>query len=297
MTEGTDSDLRARLERRIDDLPVLPTVVAKLFTLDPDDEGYFEELLALVEADATFAARSLSAANAAASSPSHPVETVRGALARLGSQGVRSLVMSLAVARVFIPRDPWEASLWRHTLQTATAARRLSALSTDEVVSGDVAYAAGLLHDVGRFVMFAEAPDTLRAVDEGDWASPTELVDFERSICGLTHAEIGVLACRRWGLPPVIESVVGWHHEPTVDLDTTEHVGAALALLRFADLVMFPSAIPGTPGLAEASVADIDERVMPRSPTWLRVDAGGLKEIVAETTEETDTTLSALGIG
>ena len=66
MSPEPDADLRRRLERRLDELPVLPTVVARLLTLDRESDAYFEDLLELVEADATFAARTLSAANSAA---------------------------------------------------------------------------------------------------------------------------------------------------------------------------------------------------------------------------------------
>ena len=41
--------LRKRLERRIEALPVLPTVVSKLMSLDHQQEDYFEEVRRLVE--------------------------------------------------------------------------------------------------------------------------------------------------------------------------------------------------------------------------------------------------------
>ena len=297
MLAQSASDLRVRLERRIDELPVLPTVIGQLFSLDPDDEGYFEQLLELVEADATFAARTLSAANAAASAPRHPIDTVRGALARLGSEGVRSLVMAVAVTRVFIPRDEWEASLWRHALQVAGAARRLAAYGDENLVSAEVAYVIGLLHDIGRFVMFAEAPDMLRHVDEGHWDTPQELVEQERAICGLTHAEIGVMACRRWGLPDVIEDVVGRHHDPGITPSSTFGNDAAVVLLRFADLAMFPSAVPGTPGWDQADLEVIEAELMPRVPPWMTIQPEQLRDVLAATAEETARTVSSLGFG
>ncbi|MEM9203554.1 MAG: HDOD domain-containing protein [Actinomycetota bacterium] len=297
MIVQSGSDLRLRLERRIDELPVLPTVIGQLFSLDPDADGYFEQLLELVEADATFTARTLSAANAAASAPRHPIETVRAALARLGSDGVRSLVMAVAVTRVFIPRDEWEVSLWRHALQTASASRRLAAFAPEALVSPEVAYVIGLLHDIGRFVMVAEAPDSLRIIHEGTWDAPNELVDQERAICGLSHAEIGVMACRRWGLPAVIEDVIGRHHDPLLDPSSTFGNDAMLVLLRIADLLLFPSVLPGEPGWEEADLNTIEDQLMPLMPSWLTISSKQLQRVITGTVEETDRTITSLGFG
>lgn len=42
--------------------------------------------------------------------------------------------------------------------------------------------------------MFDEAPETLRQIYEGDWDSPDALVEFELSICGISHCELGQMA-------------------------------------------------------------------------------------------------------
>ncbi len=291
-----DKALAARLEQRVRELPVLPTVVGQLMVLDREAEGYFERVLELIESDPTFAARMMSAANAASSSPANPISSVRAALARLGSSGASSMILAVAVSRVFIPRDPWEKSLWRHALQVAGAARALTAYLDDgSEVSDDDAYTAGLLHDVGRLVMFGEAPETLREIDEGDWATPEALIDVERSICGVTHAELGAMACRQWGLPPSLTEVVRRHHEPQSDTKTGT-VEALVATIRFADIAMFPSALPGTPGFADASLSEIEDVLLPKVPGGISVTAANLRRLIIETASDVDETCVALGL-
>lgn len=293
---AADASLGARLERRVNELPVLPTVVARLMTLDREDEGYFETVLGLIESDPTFAARMLSAANAASSAPSSPIGSVRAALARLGSSGASSMILAVAVSRVFIPRDPWEKSLWRHALQVAAAARALAGHSDDTIeLSGDDAYTAGLLHDVGRLVMFGEAPDTLRAIDEGEWASPEALIEVERSICGLTHPELGAMACGNWGMPNQLTAAVLHHHEPDID-PLAGSVEAMVATIRFADLAMFPSAVVGSPGYADASRRTIEEELLPKVPQGILLTAESLHELIRTTTTEVEATCVALGV-
>lgn len=189
-----DPALRERLQRHLDELPVLPMVLVRLLALDPDDEHLPDRVVSLIESEPNFSTRVLAAANSAASSPVAHITTLPNAIARIGTTGASNLVLTIGVTRVFVPRDDWEWSLWRHALQVALAAR-------------------ALLHDIGRFVMFQEAPDQLREIDEGTWDSPEQLVSLEREICGVDHAELGALACHVWGLPDEIVDVVRHHHD------------------------------------------------------------------------------------
>lgn len=296
MAELSSDEVRGRLHRRIDELPVLPSVIGQLMTLDREDENYFDRVLALIEADPTFSARVVSAANSAESAPRSPISSVRMALARLGSAGAANLILAMAVSRVFVPRDDWERSLWRHALQVAVAMRMLAPHSTDPVAfDADEGFAAGLLHDVGRFVLLGEAPDTLRRIDEGDWDDPEALVALERSICGLSHGEIGEMACTRWGLPETISEVVRRHHEPNW-APVGGGVSAMIAMVHFADLAMFPSAMPGTPGYDSAEIETIENDLMPKVPKGLVLTAEQLHGLIVTVTEEVDVTCRSLGI-
>lgn len=291
-----DLELRARLERRIDELPVLPTVVGQLMVLDREDDGYFDRVLELIESDPTFASRMLSAANAASSSPTSPVISVRAALSRLGSAAAANMILAVAVSRVFIPRDKWEKSLWRHAIQVGGAMRSLATFADGDLdLDGDEAYTAGLLHDVGRLVMFDEAPETLRQVYEGDWDSPDALVEFELSICGISHCELGQMALERWGLPSVLGEVVLHHHEPNID-PRANRVGALAATTRFADLAMFPSALSGDAGYDAESLETIERELMPKLPSGISISPSELQEVIRTTIAESELTCIALGI-
>lgn len=288
-------DLRARLESHIDRLPVLPTVLAPLMTLDPDDDGFFDEVMALLEGDPPFAARILSAANAATSGHLQPVASVRSALLRLGSHGAANAITTMAVTRVFVPRTDWEKSLWRHSIHVAAAMRVLADLDRSGAVDRDVAYAAGLLHDVGRLIIFQEAPDALHQVDEGDWHTPEALVDAERAVCGIGHAELGARACRRWNLPDVLVEVVGRHHHPVHN--PVGEVEVLVALTRFADLAMFPSAVPGTPGRERDPDAALAAELVPQlPPQWGHLGPSDLRRVIVEANSRADRIGSSVGM-
>ncbi len=271
--------------------------LAKLLALDPEDDDYFDDVIAILESEPNFAARLLVAANSAESSPTQPVTTLAGAVARIGSRGATNLVLALSVTKVFVPRDPWERSLWRHGVQVAHAARALAKHApADEGLNPDEVFTCALLHDLGRFVFFQEAPEQLRAVDEGDWETPQALVEQELAICGLTHPEVGAMACTKWGLPEVIERAVRQHHDPLPDTfsNADEKV---VAIVRLADLAMFPSAMPGADGLDQTlDAAALADHLQSRLPSFLSLSGPELVRIVEQAGTEADQASQALGI-
>ncbi len=284
---------RRQLERAIDELPVLPTVVARLMVLDKDADDFFEQLLELIQSEPNFSTRILAAANSSSSAGRVSVGTIRGALTRIGSNNASSRLIAMAVTKVFVPRDEWERSLWRHAFQVASLARAVARQSQDPELLADEAYIAGLLHDVGRFLMFLSAPEKLQKIDEGDWDSPEKLVAMEREICGLTHAELGALACQKWLLPDYLVEVVRTHHTPETG---SSKANKLTVLVHFADIAMFPSATPGSPGRHEQSVEEIDRILSPLVPESISCSPEQLRELIQRAAEDAEQTCSMLGI-
>ena len=285
--------LQRRLEQHLDELPVLPGILTELMALDREDEQYFERLLELIEREPNFSARLLAASNSALRGGQDPITTLRGAVARLGSSGAANLMLGFSVLRVFVPRDAWEQSLWRHAVTVAIGARELAPRCRGEEVLPDQAYAAGLLHDVGRFVLFQEAPEELRRVDEGGWADPEGLLEAEREICGLTHSELGALACAKWKLPESLVEVVRHHHG---GLPEDPALVPLVQLIQFADLALFPSAVPGTPGMDQADDETLQSRVHAHLPDFLPLTLAQLRGLIAEVQRDAGDVLAALGV-
>ena len=213
--------LPADLERKLEQLPLLPAVVSEILDLDSDADDYFDRLLHLAERDPPFAIRVLRCANSAYSAPVTPIVSLRDAVMRLGTQQCAALVLTLAVVKVFLPKSDAQRFLWIHSLQTALFARmfcqRIPAMRRSAVE----AYVCGLLHDIGRFVQFEGAPADLSRVDDTHWASPQELLEVERIALGYDYALLGWHACKKWSLPDTIGNVVRHHHDP-VAADSNE---------------------------------------------------------------------------
>ena len=247
------------LERRLDELPLLPTVVTEVLSLDPDADDYFDRLVHLAERDPPFAVRVLRSANSAASAPTTPVVSLQAAIMRLGSRRCAELVIALAVIRVFVPRTDAQRFLWIHSLQVALLARGLCQRAPTPDCNAEQAYRCGRRHDIGRIVQFEGAPADLALLDDTHWTSPLELVCAEHESVGYDHALLGWSACRKWALPASIAEVVRRHHEALPEQARGDRI---LRVVQWADRLSM--ALTMDRELHQASDADLPAALMAR---------------------------------
>ncbi len=203
---------QAEVEKQLKSLPTLPSIVGELMSLDANADDFSARVIEIAEREPALAARLLSVANGAVSAPTKPILTLREALLRLGAKRVAILITSFALLRVFVPTTPAQRGLWRHALETAVAAQVIAGASSWGIDTRQ-AYVAGLLHDIGRFVMFEYDPQDFGSVEGADWNAPQSLIASERARCGIDHTEVGCMAARTWWLPRVLIEVIRLHHD------------------------------------------------------------------------------------
>ncbi len=227
---------RAEIEDRIDTLPTLPTVVTEILGLDPVSDEFYLKLRELALRDPPFAVRILAVANSAMFSTVAPVVSIPDALIRLGARHTAQLITSLSVMRVFVPTTEGHRNLWRHAIQVAVAARAIACRRPGDV-DPHLAYVAGLLHDIGRFVLFEHDPVDLDAVEKRHWMTPLELLAAERDVCGFDHTELGWRACQVWSVPEPIGVTVRLHHRRTFGAEIDPEQIALIRVVQQADVL------------------------------------------------------------
>ncbi len=225
------------------DLPGLPVVVARLLALDPEKGGYFDEVVDLAMEDPPLCARIIAAANTCASAPAVPIVELRPAVARLGVTQVSGIVTAAALTEMFGSRRA--AKLWWHALMVAAVARSIAEHLDRPGLTPATAYLAGLMHDIGRFIMYADDPSSLDEAEASREAGLIPIVIIERERFGYDHAQLGAEACRQWGFPELLSRAIRHHH--AVDLEDPRwdnpsgwlirlvHVADALATKHLGD--------------------------------------------------------------
>ncbi|MCU0625869.1 MAG: HDOD domain-containing protein, partial [Gemmatimonadaceae bacterium] len=202
------------------------------------------DLVRLVEQDPSLAQALLRHANSAiyATASGAQVASLNDAIRRVGTQGLRSVVLASMVegmlCRPGAAFDAMVRQVWEHMVRTAPLARGLAPAFG---VVADEAFTIGLLHDVGKLVLF-DRIGTLRTELRRDLALSPQLVT--RMLRAL-HEPLGSAAALRWGLGKGAVDVIATHHrraEPLVPSAHAECVFVAerldLALVRGQELAL-----------------------------------------------------------
>lgn len=292
------ADLRAQGERRIADLPVLPSAALELVSSDPGSSEFQMRVQALVERDPALASRIAALAHRVDPEAAEPVRSLPQAIARIGAQRAGRLITSLFLLRIFVPDTEERRGLWRHALQCATAAREIARASGHAVALGE-AYVAGLLHDIGRFVTPEGAPQGLLGPEPWGWEPIDQWVEEERRSCGWDHAEAGHRVCQAWSLPEELAGVVRLHHvvEPEGGLTQPPQL-TLLRIVQQADrLSCLLLALPGIEDLPAARrLATLDEACVHPRWDWTPADPKRLDLLIGPIGSHSDQLIGVLGL-
>jgi HD-like signal output (HDOD) protein len=75
-------------------------------------------------------------------------------------------------------------------------------------------FTAGIIHDIGRLVIYKKVPETARKMILRCKADREPLCLVEKDVIGVNHSDIGRKLAQLWNLPPSLEEVLAYHHIP-----------------------------------------------------------------------------------
>jgi putative nucleotidyltransferase with HDIG domain len=205
----------AALVRSADKIASPPRVFHKVNEIVNDPDSTTEEIARVIAEDAGITLRLLRVVNSAYFGYSQKVESLDQAVMALGTSQVRDLVLATTVADKFegLPDDLINMeSFWQHSLACGVMARSLA--QTRREINLEPFFLGGMLHDVGRLVMFSKMPEKCRDIVARCLTSNEVMQAVERDVFGFDHAEVGGCLLSSWGLPPNLEEAVASHHLP-----------------------------------------------------------------------------------
>ncbi len=277
----TAKEVSAVLRRPVRELPALPMVALKLLRITGDESANGTVLGRIVETDPAIAARVLRRVNSAHYAFQHKISSIPHAVVILGFSAIRAIAMEVALFDAWVRRDVQRkfdrARFWQHSLAVAGLCRVLARVLNHP--DPEEAYAAGLLHDIGKLIIdvhgtmsYRDFLESYRRTEEGP------LVEEEKVLIGLSHDRLGGYFAHQWRLPDAIVNAILLHHQSFAHLDLDERDKLLVAIVAFSGFLAW------TQGLGSVQVAvqpvlhpDIDGFI-PLSD----LDLGQLLETMAE---------------
>lgn len=155
--------LALELENGDISLPSLPDVVMKIRKLLSDEHCDFERLSRAISMDPVLVSRLFVFANSAFYNRANvKIESVEGAISRLGLEVVRNTAMSLAMKQLYTSEKHSHAAnylraIWANGMKLSCMAHAIA--QRRSALNCETAFLCGLLHEVGKLYLVTKAEE------------------------------------------------------------------------------------------------------------------------------------------
>jgi HD-like signal output (HDOD) protein len=266
--------LQRYIDKAMVDLPALPAVVMQVVQASQKETVTTAQIEELLRTDAAITTKLLKVVNSAYFGLSRQVSDVGQAIAILGLTQVRNIVLSIGVLNALSSPNPRLAEgqrlFWLESFAAATCAQELARRKGLSPKDQELAFVAGLLHDIGRLFLYILFNQPYNNVLAEAVKRKTTIVATEKRIIGVTHSHLGGVLADKWNFPFDLADLIR-NHEIAEGAPFEPLLGAIHAADRIAgkiaqgdgvsDLCPWNPEVRGWTGLDEAGLAELSASV------------------------------------
>ncbi|MFH1023977.1 MAG: HDOD domain-containing protein [Planctomycetota bacterium] len=251
----------------IRELPTLPQVVMTIMRLVDDPSSSARDINRVMSQDPALAGKVLRLVNSAYYGLPKKVVGLGHAIVILGFNTIKSVALSASIFDLF--RDVGKAGrldkkqFWRHSIGCACVARMVARMSGK--ADAETAFAAALLHDIGKLILDQHARPVFGQVLAEAQARGLLFHEAERELLETNHAEIGFWLTQQWNFPPELANTIRDHHTPAEEIPITPLVALVAIANQFCESRQLGASanfrVPIVPPEAYATLNITPERV------------------------------------
>ena len=173
--------------------------------------GSLQGIARLLARDPALTMKILKVANSGLYAPPRSITDLGMAIGLLGTDVVLALVLGAHLySQLPVPGLDID-KMWLHSMAVSSLAKQIAEDETGDRNLASAAGVAGLLHDVGQLIMLVHDAAAYFGVLHRSEGKEEKLVDMEREIFGVDHAQLGGYLLALWGLPDNIVDAVSGH--------------------------------------------------------------------------------------
>lgn len=177
-----------------------------------DSELSSKQIGQIIGHDQSISAQVLKLSNSSFFGFKGSIKTLDRAINILGTKTVRNIAVTTLLFAHTNKIRLWNLDIlnfWLHTFLVAEITRELS---QKVGLDGDESYIAGLLHDIGKLVLYAqrqEKSEIFRNVHTG-----AEIIQYEKDTWGIDSNELSKLLLEKWNIPQDTVAAISQHTTP-----------------------------------------------------------------------------------
>jgi putative nucleotidyltransferase with HDIG domain len=240
-----DLEPKSRLQKiinAIDQLPTLPTVYNYLQKMLSDPKVSAKDVGMVIEQDQALAVKILKVVNSSYYGFPRKVSTISHSVVLLGFNEIKHMALSVSLLKMFMKNGASGAfdypGFWRHSVAVAVCAGVIGRKAGQaKCASHEEAFVAGLLHDIGKVIEEQFLHDDFTKVIAMREQENLSLFEAEKRLLGITHQEAGSYLAEKWRLPNILESAIGFHHDP-LGKRSSPAIFAMASIIHCADVIV-----------------------------------------------------------
>ena len=231
---ATAAEMRKKINNRDIKLPEIPSIIFKLNDTIADPFSSSDDIAQVISKSPGLAALLLRIVNSAFYGFPSRIDSISRAVTIIGSKEISALAVGVTTMEIFkdIPKEVFDMQAFtHHSLACGVLARILAAAGN--LRNTEQMFVSGLLHDIGRMVIFKYFPRQVGPLLGGGADGKGCLYDVEKAVMGFRHTDIAADLFEKWKFPLSIHQNVVYHHRPTAAQDP-----AKAAIIHLADIIV-----------------------------------------------------------
>jgi putative nucleotidyltransferase with HDIG domain len=238
----------------IKELPSIPDLYLSIETELNSDSVSLNKIAELISHDLGISAKILQIVNSAFFGTPIRIANIDNAVNLLGINTIKSIILYLNFNdyyKSYTTFHPFLDKFWQHSFQVARNAQIISQKETNNQLLSKEAYAAGLLHDIGKFILLQYDGYASKILSNEN----VKITPLEYEMLGVSHAEVGAYLLALWNLPNQIIEAVAFHNKPHIhndfNLSTAVYAANLLSHENYNE-----------------RITELDQRIINKLPEW-----------------------------
>lgn len=208
----------------IEELSAMPAIALDVMGMLNDPTSSVNEIVQKIQLDQAMISYVLKSCNSAMYATRTEITSIARAVNLLGYSNIKSVLMAYFTRNLYSLSGKNEVKnyLWKHSIAVAVFSKHLAKrLGAGE----DEAYMAGLLHDMGKMVLYLDNPERYEKVLHEVEHNMKRFIDAENELYQFTHADAGYFLMEKWKFPEFLKEVALHHHEFELFLGDDKMIG------------------------------------------------------------------------
>ncbi len=192
----------------------------------------------MISQDVSLSSKVLKVVNSSFYNFPNEVGTIQQAVAILGTNAVRSLVLSFSFLNMERPKYgkgfDYER-FWEESLAAAVASKLIMSKVSD--ADADEVFTVSLLQNLGKLIFACAYREQYDQILKDADGSEQRLLELEEERIGANHAYIGCEAAKHWKFPDALTLPILYHHTPKVAATEGAEMLTAVRVVHLAGLL------------------------------------------------------------